>query len=227
MNCTNISRTYRDSEFYYRLPRKAKSRWGDGEDVVAPPPLININWLSLAPIFFQWIFALVSKLKPRKRFQSRSMLSQIFQPSSNNEDLVQPSFKTTEFIPYFLNYIREESSCHFTSDLPVISPKKIKKKRRLPRHRTPTSDTSNDSTKSSARGSLFSTPPSGKGGNMMMSPIGRVQARNTTSPVANHHSGHSSDSNERSKVPHVTSTPVKFNIDEDFPPVGSQNISAR
>ena len=153
---------------------------------------------------------------------------------SNNDDLSRGNFKTTEFIPYFLNYIREESSCHFTSDLPVISPKKIKKKRRLPRHRTPTSDTSNDSTKSSARGSLFSTPPSGKGGNVTMSPIERVQSRKVKespnindSPVANQHSGNSSDGSERSKVLHVTSTPVKFNLDEDFPPVSSQNISAR
>jgi hypothetical protein len=153
---------------------------------------------------------------------------------SKKEDSDQLGFKTTEFIPYFLNYIREESSCHFTSELPVISPKKIKKKRRLPKHRTPTSDTSNDSTRSSARGSLFTTPPSGKGGNVTMSPIARVHGRNikespheTLSPLANHHSGNSSDGNERNRVVHVTSTPVKFNLDEDFPPVGSQNISAR
>jgi hypothetical protein len=64
-----------------------------------------------------------------------------------------------------------------------------------------------------------------------MSPIVRVQGRNIKeSPheeISNHHSGNSSDGNERNRVVHVTSTPVKFNLDEDFPPVGSQNTSAR
>ena len=69
---------------------------------------------------------------------------------------------------------------------------------------------------------------------MTMSPIERVQSKKVKespnindSPVANQHSGNSSDGSERSKVLHVTSTPVKFNLDEDFPPVSSQNISAR
>ena len=67
-----------------------------------------------------------------------------------------------------------------------------------------------------------------------MSPIERGQARNikgspndTASPVANQQSGKSSSGNERNRILHVTSTPIKFNLDEDFPPVGSQTISAR
>ena len=151
----------------------------------------------------------------------------------NDGNVCEQSFRTAEFVPYFLNYIREESSCHFTSELPVISPKKIKKKRRLPKHRTPTSDTSNDSVKSSARGSLFSTPPSGKVGNITTSPIERVSAKNVkkspnnSASVAGRHSGNSSDGNERVKAPHVTSTPIKFNLDEDFPPVSSHSASSR
>ncbi|XP_046848150.1 codanin-1-like [Xenia sp. Carnegie-2017] len=120
-----------------------------------------------------------------------------------------PTFDAGKFVPYFLNYIREESTCHFTSELPVISPKKIKKKRRYPRNVKSSSDTSSNTVK--ARESLFKSSPSNK----------------DTLPLSvnSQYLGSSSCESKNKKDHLFTSTPVKFNLDEDFPTI--HDVSTR
>lgn len=99
--------------------------------------------------------------------------------------------------------------CHFTSELPVISPKKIKKKRRYPRNVKSSSDTNSNTVK--ARESLFKSLPSNK----------------DTLPVSvNSQYLESSSCESENKKDHLfTSTPVKFNLDEDFPTI--HDVSTR
>lgn len=151
---------------------------------------------------------------------------------ANNDSTDQTTDPTKDFVPYFLNYIREESSQHFTPDVPVISPKKIKKRKKMPQRYSTSSDTSNDSKRSSARGSLFSTPPSARLGNINVSPVAgdqqeRLNISSGISPPVKNQSHNSSGGSVARDVSQVTSTPVKFNLDEDFPPVSLQKSSKR
>ena len=95
------------------------------------------------------------------------------------------------------------------------------------------SGTSNESASSSARNSLFSAPPSSNLGGINLSPVtGCLPDKVVISPEglssANHqspdHSSHGSGERDNSQV---TSTPVKFNLDEDFPPFNMPNSSKR